>query len=79
VRVAAEAAVNCLGVGPTDDVLVLCNEEQRTIAESLAAAAGAARSVRIIEYPVLTRDGEEPPAFVAEAMTEATAIFAPTT
>jgi len=77
---AAVAAMGCLGVGPTDDVLVLCNEEQRTIAESLAGAAGGwARSVRLLAYPTLTRDGEEPPPFVAEAMTEATVIFAPTT
>jgi leucyl aminopeptidase (aminopeptidase T) len=77
---AAEAAVQCLGVGPTDDVLVLCNEEQRTIAQSLAAAAEpVARSVRVISYPALTRDGEEPPASVADAMAEAGVIFAPTT
>ena len=51
---AAEAAVQCLGLGATDDVLVLCNEGQRTIAESLALAAdGPARSVRILEYPTL--------------------------
>lgn len=76
---AAEAAVQCLGVRPTDDVLVLCNEGQRTIAELLALAAdGPARSVRIVEYPTLTRDGQEPPAFVAEAMMEAAVIFAPT-
>jgi len=77
---AAAAAVHCLGVGASDDVLVLCNDEQRTIAESLAMAADRpARSVRLVAYPTLTRDGEEPPAFVAEAMTEATVIFAPTT
>lgn len=77
---AAAAAVHCLGVGPGDDVLVLCNEQQRTIAESLEGAAGGwARTVRLVAYPTLTRDGEEPPAFVAEAMTEATVIFAPTT
>jgi leucyl aminopeptidase (aminopeptidase T) len=77
---AAEAALQCLGVGPTDDVLVLCNEEQRTIAESLALTADRpARSVRVVAYPTLTRDGEEPPPFVAEAMAEATVVFAPTT
>ena len=68
-----------LGVRPTDDVLILCNEEQRAIAESLAMAAGGrARLVRVLEYPTLTRDGEEPPAFVGEAMAEATVILAPT-
>jgi hypothetical protein len=60
---AAEAALQCLGVGATDDVLVLCNEQQRTIASSLALAAnGRTRSVRVVEYPTLTRDGQEPPA-----------------
>jgi len=76
---AADAAVRCLGIGPTDDVLVLCNEAQRAIAQSLATAAdGRGRRVRVLEYPRLTRDGEEPPAFVGEAMAEATVIFAPT-
>ena len=76
---AADAAMLCLGVGPTDDVLVLCNEEQRTIAESLAVAARAkGRRVHVLEYPTLTRDGEEPPAFVGEAMADATVILAPT-
>jgi leucyl aminopeptidase (aminopeptidase T) len=77
---AAEAAMRCLAVGASEDVLVVCNEQQRVVAESLAAAAdGHARSVRLIVYPALTRDGEEPPTFVAEAMAEAAVIFAPTT
>ena len=77
---AAEAAVRCLGLRSTDDALVLCNAEQREIAESLAAATrGVTSHVRIVEYPTLTRDGEEPPPFVAQAMADATAIFAPTT
>jgi leucyl aminopeptidase (aminopeptidase T) len=77
---AAEAAVRCLGVGPSDAVLVLCNEDQRAVAESLAAATGGvARSVRVVEYPTLARDGQEPPAHVREAMAEAAVIFAPTT
>jgi leucyl aminopeptidase (aminopeptidase T) len=77
---AAEAAVHCLGVAASEDVLVVCNEQQRAVAEALAAVAeGHARSVRLIVYPALTRDGEEPPAFVAEAMAEAAVVFAPTT
>ena len=77
---AAQAAVRSLAVSATDDVLVLCNEPQRAIAEALAAGADShARSVRLITYPALTRDGEEPPRFVTEAMAQATVILAPTT
>ncbi len=77
---AAEAAVRRLAVGRHDDVLVLCNEPQRAIAASLALAAGGhARNVRLVEYPELTRDGEEPPAAIAELMAEVTVIMAPTT
>ena len=75
----AEAAVGCLGVGPTDDVLVVYNDEQRVIAESLAAAAQPrARAVRLLVFPTLSRHGEEPPAEVAEAMARADVVFAPT-
>lgn len=77
---AADAAVQCLAVGPAEDVLVLFNEDQRVIAESLAVAAeGAARRVQLLCYPPLTRDGEEPPTPVAAAMREAAVIFAATT
>ena len=77
---AADAAVQCLAVGPAEDVLVLFNEDQRVIAESLAVAAeAAARSVHLLCYPPLTRDGEEPPTPVAAAMCEAAVIFAATT
>jgi leucyl aminopeptidase (aminopeptidase T) len=76
----AEAAVGCLGVGASDSVLVVYNEEQRVIAEALAAAAEAhARAVTQLAYPTLSRHGEEPPAEVAEAMARAEVIFAPTT
>jgi leucyl aminopeptidase (aminopeptidase T) len=75
----AEAAVSCLGVGPTDDVLVVHNDEQWTIAESLAAAARPrAREVTLMGFPTLSRHGEEPPSEVAEAMAGADVVFAPT-
>jgi leucyl aminopeptidase (aminopeptidase T) len=77
---AAEAAMRCLGVGPTDDVLVLCNEPQLAVADPLALAArGRARRARLLVYPASTRDGEEPPAAVGEAMAESTVVLAPTT
>jgi leucyl aminopeptidase (aminopeptidase T) len=76
----AEAAVSCLAVGSDDDVLVLCNDEQLTIADAISEAAkGKARSVRVLAFPRSSRHGEEPPADVAEAMKSVTVIFAPTT
>jgi leucyl aminopeptidase (aminopeptidase T) len=77
---AADAAIRCLGVGADDDVLVLCNERERPIADALARAAGEwTGRVRLLEYRPLTRNGEEPPGFVAEAMLDASVVFAPTT
>ena len=73
------AAVDCLGVGPADAVLVVYNDEQRVIAESLAAAAKPrARAVSLLEFPTLSRHGEEPPTEVTEAMARADVVFAPT-
>ena len=76
----AQAAVDCLAVGPEDEVLVLCNDPQLLIADALGEAAGEhARSVRVLAFPAGERHGEEPPADVISAMAEATVIFAPTT
>ena len=76
----AKAAVDCLAVGPDDDVLVLCNDPQLTIADALGEAAGErARSVRVLAFPAGERHGAEPPDEVVSAMGSATVIFAPTT
>jgi leucyl aminopeptidase (aminopeptidase T) len=73
------AAVGCLAVGPADAVLVVYNDEQRVIAESLAAAVEPrARAVTLLGFPTLSRHGEEPPTEVAEAMARADVVFAPT-
>ena len=77
--VSAEAAAVCLGVGPADQVLVIYNDEQRAIAESFAEVAKPrARAVTLLEFPALSRNGEEPQAEVAEAMARADVVFAPT-
>jgi leucyl aminopeptidase (aminopeptidase T) len=77
---AAGAAADCLGVGSRDRVLVLCNPAERAIAEVLAAAAESrTRAVRLLEYPTLSRNGEEPPVQVAQAMRDASVVFATTT
>jgi leucyl aminopeptidase (aminopeptidase T) len=80
VKRSAEAAVSCLAVGPDDDVLVLCNDEQLTIADAIAETAGEiARNSRVLAFARASRHGEEPPPEVAAAMASATVIFAPTT
>jgi leucyl aminopeptidase (aminopeptidase T) len=76
---AAAAAVEALGLRAEDDVLVLCNDAQRSIADALAEAASGARRVTILPFPAATRHGEEPPPAVAAAMLGATVMFAPTT
>jgi aminopeptidase len=74
---AAGAALECLGVGRSDNVLVLCNQRQRAIAEALTAAARAsARTAQLLEYPTLSRNGEEPSPPVAHAMGKASVVFA---
>jgi leucyl aminopeptidase (aminopeptidase T) len=79
-RGAADAAAECLGVGAGDRVLVLCNAGERAVAEALvAAAASRSPTVRLLEYPTLSRNGEEPPDDVARAMLDASVVFAPTT
>src|SRR3954468_1483559 len=76
----AQAAVDCLAVGPDDEVLVLCNDPQLAIADALGEAAGErARSVRVLQFPAGERHGAEPPDDVVAAMGSATVIFAPTT
>jgi leucyl aminopeptidase (aminopeptidase T) len=76
----AEAAIDCLGVGPEDVVLILCNDPQLAIAEAISDAASTrARSVRVLAFEAGVRHGEEPPFEICSTMAEATVIFAPTT
>jgi aminopeptidase len=77
---AAEAAADCLGLGARDQVVVLCNERERAVAEALVAAAQSRTgAVQLLEYPTLSRNGEEPPDHVAQAMRDASVVFATTT
>jgi leucyl aminopeptidase (aminopeptidase T) len=77
---AVEAAMQCLGVSAGDRVVVVCNDAQRELAESLATGAGRlARQATIVRFPTFTRDGEEPPSVVSDAMRQSSIVFAPTT
>src|SRR5262245_58963558 len=74
----AIACMDCLGVSH-DRVLIVSNPPQRRIAAALLdAARRRADNVRHIEYPTLSRHGEEPPDAVAQALGEATAALVAT-
>jgi hypothetical protein len=78
-RAAALAAIDCLAVAATDRVLVLSNTPQRRIAEALVeAACMRTGTVRLLEFPTLSRHGEEPPESVTRACDEATVVLAAT-
>jgi leucyl aminopeptidase (aminopeptidase T) len=75
----SDAALDCLGVGSADDVVVVFNEPQRAIAEALGEVARPrARSVKLLDFPTLSRDGAEPPGEITEAMRCADVALAPT-
>ena len=66
---AAETTVERLGVAAGESLLVVCNGELAPIAEAIAAAARLRTdNVRMLTFPSLTRNGEEPPAVVAAAL-----------
>jgi leucyl aminopeptidase (aminopeptidase T) len=71
--------MECVGTGASDAVLVVCNPPQRRIAEALVEAARhLTHEVRAVEFPSLTRHGEEPPASVIAALDEASVLLAVT-
>lgn len=72
---AAAVTVERLGVGGDDAFLVVYNPDLMPIADALAnAARDRAGSVRALEFPPTTRNGEEPPEDVADAIAETSAI-----
>jgi len=71
---AAETTVERLGVRPGEPFLAAYNEPLATVAEAIAAAAAArAGQVRALCFATLSRNGEEPPDEVAEALAGAAA------
>jgi leucyl aminopeptidase (aminopeptidase T) len=78
---AARTAVGqCLGIEADESVVVITDDERRTIGEALYAAAGErTEDVSILRYPPGDQHGAEPPAPVAAAMSAADVFLAPTT
>ena len=65
----------CLGVKPTEQVLIITEAEKLPIAESVAAAVYAAKADPVIMVMLpRERDGQEPPEMVAEAMKKSDAF-----
>jgi inner membrane transporter RhtA len=78
-RTAADAAMDCLAVNASDDVLILCNAAERDVAQALAGAARQrSKRVQLVEFPALARDGQEPPQAAIQALPKATVVFAAT-
>ncbi len=72
---AANVALDRLGLSGADAFLVIANPDFAVIAAVLAEAAGdRTDDVRVQEFPPTTRDGEEPPEIVATAMRRASAV-----
>ena len=78
---AATTAVDvCLGVEADERCVVVTDPPRRAIGDALAAAARERTDdTTLIEMPVGTQHGAEPPAAVAQAMADADVFVAPTT
>jgi leucyl aminopeptidase (aminopeptidase T) len=71
----ADTALDRLGLGSGDRFLIVSNPSEATVARALADAAGRrSLEVTLAEFPETTRDGEEPPAAIADAMRVAPVI-----
>jgi leucyl aminopeptidase (aminopeptidase T) len=79
-RNAAEIAVkDCLKLQSDETLLVVTDTELREIGEALVEAGRSLGAVSVImEIQPLSRNGEEPPAMVSEAMKHADAVVCPT-
>ena len=77
---AAEIAVkDCLKVQPGETLLVVTDTELRMIGEALVVAGRELGAASVImEMQPLSRNGEEPPLMVSEAMKHADAVVCPT-
>ena len=76
---AAAKTVECLGVVRGERLGVPCNPRTRRIADAIADAGRAVGAEsEVLEFPEVTRHGEEPPEYVAQALLSVDAVAAPT-
>lgn len=79
-QLAADTTVERLGADEDDRFVVVFNEELREIADAIArSAAERTRAVLALAFPTLTRNGQEPPDDIAEALVAADAAVLVTT
>ncbi|MFB6298905.1 MAG: aminopeptidase [Halobacteriales archaeon] len=80
-RSAAETAVHqCMALTADETCVIVTDDERRSIGELLyEVASDVTDDAAIIRYPPGDQHGNEPPAPVAEAMTGADVVIAPTT
>lgn len=79
-RGAAVLVNTCAGVRPQEQVAVVFDEDQRSIAAALAEEAAAVGGTpSLILPPTRTIDNEEPPSTVAAALRGADVVFLPVT
>jgi Leucyl aminopeptidase (aminopeptidase T) len=77
---ATTAVEKCASLKPTESCVIVTDHNRRPIAGALFdAAQTVSDTVSLIQYPPGSQHGEEPPAFVARAMSDADVFFAPTT
>ena len=79
-KAARIAVQKCMGVRPSETVLIVTDQPRLKIARALAGAAEeiAAKTVLVVMQK-RTRHGEEPPKIVEQAMCAADVVLAPTT
>ncbi len=79
-RASAIAITDCMGAKKKETILVISDVNKREVGLSLFdTACNLGITAQYVEIPPLSRNGEEPPAVVAELMKKFDIIFCPTT
>ncbi len=80
IKKAQMSMINCLAPKRSDRVLILCDKNTLELAQAFfEAAEGLNVETILVELPVGSHHGDEPPTLVADAMIHSDVIIAPTT